>query len=397
MNAAPHDAGAAHAFARACEQARDLRRAWGVWCRLARAGDLEAWDALERRPAGLRRPPESQAFATLEADMTPVQRAWRAPIFARRVVRALDPQELEPRWEVGLAEPDAAVLACGPWIVHEEGQLGRRALVFRDAASGDEVARTPFENDPSGTRMRIHLRASADRLVACLHHHAYDRYAGGLVLDAGERPGAVLATLDPGEELLATAGDLLLVGDAQRQVSARPLEGGAPRWQLDAAVLGADARGALVMPRSHPPGDLAEVDLRDGAVRWHAPRVDGERTFATAEAWVQVSVRAEGADRVVKEVRAVARGDGRDLWRVRDPLARQRLLGTALAHDALYVATATAERRTVTALDAATGEELFVRTLTPKTGPGPVGLAPVEGGLVVSVQDRARTRVERLG
>ena len=61
------------------------------------------------------------------------------------------------------------------------------------------------------------------------------------------------------------------------------------------------------------------------------------------------------------------------------------------------VATATAERRTVTALDAATGEELFVRTLTPKTGPGPVGLAPVEGGLVVSVQDRARTRVERLG
>lgn len=391
MNAAPHDAGAAHAFARACEQARDLRRAWGVWCRLARAGDLEAWDALERRPAGLRRPPESQAFATLEANMAPL-RSWSGLLFAGRVVQALDPQELETRWEVSFASRSVAPVTCGPWVAHEDGPLGARAILFRDAITGAEVARTPFENDPSLVRMNIRTCATADRVAATLED--YGRPRESLVFEAGERPGAVLGALGPEEPLLGAAAGLLLIDGGNGEVRGRPADGGEPRWRLRARVLAADGRGALVGP-AFVGGEVSEIDLRDGAVRWSAEDLDGG-WHATPGAWLQVAVQP-GAEPTVQEVRALSRGDGRPLWRVRDPLARQRLLGTALAHDALYVATATAERRTVTALDAATGEELFVRTLTPKTGPGPVGLAPVEGGLVVSVQDRARTRVERLG
>jgi outer membrane protein assembly factor BamB len=384
MHAAPDDAAAARAFARACEQARDLRRAWGVWGRLARAGDLDAWDAVERRPSGLRHPPQSQAFATLEANMAPL-RTWSGLVFAGRVLQALDPLELETRWEVSLSSRAVVPVACGPWVAHEDGPLGTRAILFRDLTTGDQAARTPFENDPSIVRMTITTCAAADRVVATLNDYGQPRES--LVFEAGERPGGVLRALDREEPLQGAAADLLLVTGPNGELRATPTEGGESRWRRSVEVLAADARGALVTrPYSHGEGELAELDLRDGELRWRRDNLSGQ-WLATAQAWLSVGTH----------VRALSRADGHEVWRARGSFAGQRLLATALADDVLYLATDASSRRTVTALDLQSGEELFTRSLSPRTLTGPVGLAPVEGGLIVSVQDRARTRVERLG
>lgn len=399
--AAPHDVAASRAFARACEQVGETRRAWLTWCRLARAGDLDSWDVLERRPAGLRRQPEVEAFAALESGLSPLPGTGRRElVLAGRILQAITLDELEPVWSNDLTARNVASLACGPWVVHEQGSMGERRLLVLDAATGLEAARATLVNDNTLTRSTVQLRATADRVVAQLDELRRGR-GWTTILDVGERNGEVLADVEPQRRVLDVAGNLLFLEapyNSREPTSARPSEGGDSRWTTRATILAVDARLALVATPDTSGGleapQVTALDTRDGSVRWRAPSIAGH-WHPGGEVWLQLNTR--GAQSGLSEARGLSRADGRELWKAGYRHAAQRILTVALASDVAYIATeGEGGRRSVTALDLITGEEIFVRGIFPATGTEPVGLVPIENGLVVVTQDRSRTRLERL-
>ncbi|MBX3465915.1 MAG: hypothetical protein KF878_03325 [Planctomycetes bacterium] len=380
--AAPYDAVEARAFARACERAGDPARAWPVRCRLARGGDLDSWDALEARPAGVRRQPEVMDFASLAPGMAPAVGAHGDLLFLlrRRSLQALRPDGLEVVWSLEGDFEQASAALCGPWVaLLRPDRPAQLALIER--ATGVEALAAPLPGWARDARLEVR----ADRVVVWYPVDAQ------VVVDVGERPGEV-AELPRvvRRDYVGLAGDTLLNMHADDlMIRARSLDTGEVRWELEARLVASDPRGgALVAPLGSR--DLLAVDTRTGAPWWECSRMPGT-WLLDGPTWVQV-VEGDGAVRSIREVRALARADGRELWRARGRLVGQRLLAWARAADVLYLALE-GERRTIFGVDLETGEELFCsHGLLPEPR---FVLVPTEGSLVV-ITDLGRSRIERL-
>ncbi|MCO5165381.1 MAG: PQQ-like beta-propeller repeat protein [Planctomycetes bacterium] len=396
--ARPDDRGAGWALARALEQAGDRTGAWRALCALARAGDDAAWDALDRRPAGLRRAPEVAAEARWPREGVPALGAAledAVVLFDGHDVVALEPLDLAERWRVRLRSPHPTPAAlCGPVVACVGRRLGRGPeLVVIEGATGRVVGRSRLGHRGAEDRG---ISATADRLVA------RTRDGGGgsataRVFDAlDEAPLAEDTVVLPASPGRGVRGRL--ISRFGQVLTARPLEGGDPLWTANGSVLHADDRGLLVA-RSGPAAPEAhavELDLASGRPRWVRPRDAGSGPALLTQD-VAVLAHERGGLTLV----ALDRADGAERWRRSVGGGRCSVHDVVAARDVVYVvAVFTADERrfeaVVLAFDLATGEPLFRHRLADEHTAPRLALVALDKAVAVIASRRDGTRVTRL-
>jgi hypothetical protein len=422
--ARPDDLSAGRTLAQELARAGERVSTWREWCRLARQGELEAWDALERRPVALRARPSSVARRMLRPAAQPLvtDAFGRDTIaFAGETLSVVDPVTLATRWSAQVEGLGLAV-ACGPRVARIAPEAGD-ALIIHDALTGAELGRTRLGRNECVVER---LESTADRIVVWARDHGVRGPGRVLTFDAGEKPAAGVASLRVREQttpIAAMHGHLVCAEQAKDglHVSARPVDGGPPRWSLPGSLLAADARGALLVSwpeggRYDPePSVLTEVDLATGARRW---RREGEPVRAgavrLAPGVVVQASRLDGnpmrPEDEVLQVRALDRTNGEVLWRYHST-GHHALLDVALTEGVAYVAVAgvavgASGRLEVTdarllGLDLASGQVLFAHALNvpmwwaPDGNRSKLSLVPVERGALVVASDKQTTTIER--
>lgn len=391
----PDDRRAARALAHRLDQAGDAPGAWRARCRLARAGDEEVWHALATTPAGALAP-GAPVERTFEADVR-VRADARTVLLAGQALQALDPTTLEPRWSVP-GEQDLATLV-GPYVVH--APAGEKGLVFRDAASGEEVARTLL-----ATRARA-AHATRDRLIVRCEHSLG---TSALLIDTGDEPGMPLAMrpdLPPFGGTAAAARGLRVVREhagIADMFEARDVDSDDVAWRTRHALLRASDRGIAVMTRDLP-RQVIELDARGGAPRWSAtlPWQQGGTSALFTDELVVVSVQVPpwAAEPRAFGVAAFERDGGGLRWTGDQEDQRRTFVAEAIAADVVYYVRSPDEGAStgdlrVVALDLRSGEPLWSQALGGRRGKGTT-LDAVEGGVVAAWRDGERTVLTRLG
>lgn len=397
--ARPDDRAAAWALVRALEQAGDRTGAWRSLCALARAGDDAAWDALDRRPAGLRRTPEVVAEARWPREALPALGAALEDalvLFDGHDVVALEPLDLAERWRVRVRSPQPTPAAlCGPVVACVGRRLGRGPeLVVIDGAGGRVVGRSRLGHRGAED---MGISATADRLVARTRDggggsataHVFD----ALEVEAPLAEDTVVLPASPGRgargRLIIRFGQVL---------TARPLEGGDPLWTANGSVLRGDDRGLLVA-RSGPaaPEDQAvELDLASGRPRWVRAREAGAGAALLTREVAVLAVERDGLSLV-----ALDRADGAERWRQTVGSGRCSVHDVVAARDVVYVVAAfTADERrfeaSVLGFDLATGEPLLRHRLADEHTAPRLALVALERGVAVIASRRDGTTVTRL-
>lgn len=315
----PSDRAAGWAFVAALDQAGDEVGAWRERCRLARAGDAQAWTEVDRPIAAGVRALGPIAARTFDGDVRLVT-TWRDVVVLEHGGRllGLEAATLETRW----SRPSIGVnlwVGCGPRVVAPDA--ARELLVHVSARGGDEL-QTEL---PVAAEDWWPCRRTADRLMLVSPTLPLLRGHGRVaVVDVGDPPGAVLADVhdtwalpaDPavGGVHLHQRGSALQARDV---VSRALLWSAYGHWTADV-----DPRHALALSQ----GRLALLEVRTGN---------------EARAWSAQADRALLApDAVVARVGGVMvvfdRGAGAERWRRPRPPGRSPAL--AAARDVLVVA-----------------------------------------------------------
>lgn len=395
--ARPDDRAAAWALVRALEQAGDRTGAWRSLCALARAGDDAAWDALDRRPAGLRRTPEVMAEARWPREALPALGAALEDalvLFDGHHAAALDPRDLTTRWRVSARSHRARPVAlCGPVVACVCRRLGKGPeLKIVDLASGALLGRASLGEAQD---QELGVLVTADRIVARAADPLLLRERAR-VFDPDGRPTDVDHTIVLPRFADQAARGLLFASDrVGGTFSALPLDGGDAAWSGIGAIHG-DDRGLLV-DRAAPGGalELADLDLATGEARWSLRRDDREPWPVTGDTVLLASERSG------LSLTALDRADGAERWRQTAGSGRCSVHDVVAARDVVYVVAAfTADERrfeaSVLGFDLATGEPLLRHRLADEHTAPRLALVALEQGVAVIASRRDGTTVTRL-
>jgi hypothetical protein len=387
------DRAAGWAYVRALDRAGDVVGAWRERCRLARGGDLSAWDELTWCPRGVRTEPRVTARVRLErlGGIVGGGGSNTVVLVEGEDIVALDARTLEQRWRC--AAIDAAWL--GPCLA----LLRDDEVVLLRADEGRALTSVPL-----GVRGH-RLHGAADRVLV---HHGADP-ASSVTIDLGPAPRVDPRPAGVGLGAFALAGDGVLWSAPSRPeaaseapelfaVSARDPARRRPLPGFD--VHCADARSALVgwaPPSPHEElgfHDWALIDLATADVAWvwsRGPRGCVHEFALHAE---EVFVASTEASRnLVLEARS--RRSGTLRWSVpllSEPVSPAWLGVTA---DVILVKVCAEElgsSASLVAFDRATGRQLWSIAR-----PIIAGFAALDGALVVACKEAAgRLVLERL-
>lgn len=369
--AAPDDRTAGWALVRGLERAGDEVGSWRERCRLARAGDDDAWEALRWTPRGARR-----AGRVVERRLSQVERVQvgeAGAVVMARDLALLDRASLETRWSSPLSSPIAHVLFAGPFLLHPDGSFCR-TLVVRDVRTGQEVMRhpLPLSVPSSADEWSVFVTGiSADEVVADVHGRVPDgrrRHRAVLrLLEAGS--ARVIREPDPprfGPERIDLIRDLVLDASPRfpaappAETVARALDG-QERWRLPGTTVGVDARGVLLAVE-RPVRALHAVDL-SGRSRWTAELGMARAHFAPDAVLLEERPQRRGGEVAIR-LSTRSHADGSPGWErvLTGPVGTQlQLHGLTSARGVTYALLVRpgSERAEVQALDTTTGLTLW--------------------------------------
>lgn len=335
------DLAAGRALVRARERASDRLGAWRARCRLARAGDEDAWRELSARAPGPRRlgPPFVRALGEVrrvyQANEDGLLAGGDREGSAASPVLLLDPITLEPRWSTPTGGQPAALL--GPLAIYAQGQ----ELVACDALTGAVQGRAALP----GPLFQVRGRSADGALVVDLgtSHRATTTVALDMA-DTCPRAG------EPWRERRAytmglVRGARLVVGSRGRPPTestlARTLTTNRVRWRAPGRPLALDASHVLM--EVSPDLAVERVALVAGAsgeVAWEA-RVDllGPSAALTDDAVVLASnTHRFLPPSELLEVVALDRRTGDVRWRLREEVGPHVVADVAAARDVVIVA-----------------------------------------------------------
>lgn len=287
----PTDRAAGWALVRGLDRAGDAVAAWRERCRLARGGDLSAWDELTWCPRGVRSEPRVTARVDCPragvlggggADVVVVH-----PLYGSGMVRGLDARTFEPRWSIEGQN--------GTWLGPCLAVLREDRVALVRGADGHELTSVDFP----GADLARSPQGQADRILLL----GGDQPATWFTVDLGLAPRVEGPPAGVGSWAHVLAGDLVAwsapprpeaAGDAP-ELFAVSVHDPTRRWPLPGSwVRGADARSIVVGwgdPHDHEAKEKCSVvDSGTGGVLWHLNEPRG----ASVE-----SVSLEGEDLLV--------------------------------------------------------------------------------------------------
>lgn len=401
--AAPDDRTAGWALVRGLERTGDAVGAWRETCRLARAGDDAAWEALEWRPCAARAEGE-RVERRLRGGIELVSAGpGEVVLSSRSELLALDPGTLATLWSRPIDRaPRAPACASGPWVTHLEGGETEPMIVVTTRRTGEE-------------RLRL-ATAGAAALVSVVWADVTADLLGVLARSAADPAGgwchAVLSLTeglsrlhqaDLADPVLppVLARDLLLEklplapgpspsGFTPTGWAARSLDG-QERWRADGALFGRQGRGVLLArPGREGRLELRELDLA-GRTRWSRD-VPSCRAHLGPDHVVLAEEPYRRGGETVLRLSTLERGTGTPGWeRVLTGPSGARLAGLSVTGDVAHAliesrtsAGSTSAPATVQAIDVRSGLTLWTAEV-PLVG-SRASVHAIERGLLVVEQ-----------